>query len=135
MNGLPWWYFYKERGPLDGHHLESVDPGVAQWNAIGPERTIGCVVGHKISMLQDLERGRPLEIDALVSAVQEMGRLVKSQHPRSTRYLRWCRNVAARLDSAGQSRLTGVGSAEKRDGSAQRFGVNAAIRGAMAMVE
>src|ERR1019366_4488920 len=22
MNGIPWWYFYKERGPLDGHHLE-----------------------------------------------------------------------------------------------------------------
>ncbi len=38
MNGIPWWYFYKEGGPLDGHHLESVDPGGAQWNAIGPER-------------------------------------------------------------------------------------------------
>jgi 2-dehydropantoate 2-reductase len=36
----------------------------------------GSVVGHKISMLQDLERGRSLEIDALVTAVQEMGRLV-----------------------------------------------------------
>src|ERR1700730_18105248 len=44
MNGIPWWYFYKERGPLDGHHLDSVDPGAAQWNAIGPERAIGCVV-------------------------------------------------------------------------------------------
>src|ERR1700724_1616329 len=44
MNGLPWWYFYKERGPLEGHHLQSVDPGAAQWNAIGPERAIGCVV-------------------------------------------------------------------------------------------
>ena len=206
MNGIPWWYFYKERGPLDGHHLESVDPGAAQWNAIGPERAIGCVVdpacevvapgviehrlfkrftigepdgstsdrivalrdalvsagfdapirdtirwniwlklwgnvcfnpisaltlatldrvtsepglralcksmmaeaqaitaslgltipeqmmerrlnaagsvvGHKISMLQDLERGRSLEIDALVTAVQEMGRLVKVATP------------------------------------------------------
>ncbi len=30
---------------------------------------------HKMSMLQDLERGRPLEIDALVTAVQELGRL------------------------------------------------------------
>jgi len=206
MNGLPWWYFYKERGPFDGRHLESVDPGAAQWNAIGPERAIGCVVdpaaevvapgviehhlykrftigepdgstseravalrdalvsagfevplrdnirwsiwlklwgnvcfnpisaltlatldrvtsepglralcksmmaearaittslglnipeqmmerrlnaagsvvGHKISMLQDLERGRPLEIDALVTAVQEVGRLVKIATP------------------------------------------------------
>jgi 2-dehydropantoate 2-reductase len=30
---------------------------------------------HKMSMLQDLERGRSLEIDALVTAVQELGRL------------------------------------------------------------
>jgi 2-dehydropantoate 2-reductase len=36
----------------------------------------GTVVGHKMSMLQDLERGRSLEIDALVTAVQELGRLV-----------------------------------------------------------
>jgi 2-dehydropantoate 2-reductase len=35
----------------------------------------GKVGAHKTSMLQDLERGRPLEIDALVTAVQELGRL------------------------------------------------------------
>jgi 2-dehydropantoate 2-reductase len=206
MNGIPWWYFYREGGPLDNHHLESVDPGGAQWTAIGPERAIGCVVdpacevvapgviehrlfkrftigepdgsnsdrvialrdalvsasfdapiresirwniwlklwgnvcfnpisaltlatldrvtaepglralcksmmaeaqavaaalgvaipeqmmerrlnaagsvaGHKISMLQDLERGRSLEIDALVTAVQELGRLVAVATP------------------------------------------------------
>ncbi|MBU6506360.1 MAG: oxidoreductase, partial [Alphaproteobacteria bacterium] len=34
------------------------------------------VGAHKTSMLQDLERGRPLEIDALVTAVQDLGRLV-----------------------------------------------------------
>lgn len=31
------------------------------------------VGAHKTSMLQDLERGRPLEIDALVAAVSELG--------------------------------------------------------------
>jgi 2-dehydropantoate 2-reductase len=35
----------------------------------------GSLVGHKMSMLQDLERGRRLEIDALVTAVQELGSL------------------------------------------------------------
>jgi len=35
----------------------------------------GAIGGHKMSMLQDLERGRFLEIDALVTAVQELGRL------------------------------------------------------------
>ncbi len=44
MNGIPWWYFYKEGGPFEGRHLESVDAGARQWNLIGPERAIGCVV-------------------------------------------------------------------------------------------
>jgi 2-dehydropantoate 2-reductase len=34
------------------------------------------VGAHKTSMLQDLEAGRPLELDALVAAVPEMGQLV-----------------------------------------------------------
>jgi 2-dehydropantoate 2-reductase len=36
---------------------------------------------HKMSMLQDLERGRSLEIDALVGVVQELGRLTAIQTP------------------------------------------------------
>jgi 2-dehydropantoate 2-reductase len=39
------------------------------------------VGAHKTSMLQDLERGRPMEIDALVSAVQELGRLTATPTP------------------------------------------------------
>ena len=41
----------------------------------------GDVGEHKTSMLQDLERGRPMEIDALVSAVQELGRLTDRSTP------------------------------------------------------
>jgi 2-dehydropantoate 2-reductase len=205
QNGVPWWYFYKLDGPWENHRLESVDPGAIQWDNIGPERTVGCVVypaahiekpgvikhtygnkftlgepdgsisercqrlsdameatelrapirdnirddiwkklwgnlcfnpisaltgatldvvatdiptrilarhmmteaqevgeklgvdfridihrringaaevgAHKTSMLQDLENGKPMEIDALVSAVQEMGRLASIQTP------------------------------------------------------
>jgi 2-dehydropantoate 2-reductase len=44
MNGIPWWYFYKAGGPFEGRHLESVDVGGRQWNSLGPERAIGCVV-------------------------------------------------------------------------------------------
>jgi 2-dehydropantoate 2-reductase len=44
MNGIPWWYFYGTGGRFEGHHLQSVDPGGRQWNAIGPNRAIGCVV-------------------------------------------------------------------------------------------
>ncbi len=39
------------------------------------------VGAHKTSMLQDLEMGRPMEIDALVGTVAEMGRLVGVDTP------------------------------------------------------
>ena len=39
------------------------------------------VGAHKTSMLQDLEMGRPLEIDALVASVSELGRLVDLPTP------------------------------------------------------
>lgn len=35
----------------------------------------GAVGAHKTSMLQDLERGRAMEIDPLVTVVQELGTL------------------------------------------------------------
>jgi 2-dehydropantoate 2-reductase len=205
VNGVPWWYFHRLDGPYEGRRLASVDPGDVQWDGIGPERVVGCVVypaaevvepgvvqlvegdrftlgepsgektarierladaligaglkapirakirdeiwvklwgnlsfnpisalthatldaicadegtravarammveaqaiaerlgvrfpipvdkriagaaavgAHKTSMLQDLERGRPMEIDALVAAVQEMGHLVEVPTP------------------------------------------------------
>jgi 2-dehydropantoate 2-reductase len=36
---------------------------------------------HKTSMLQDLERDRPMEIDALVSSVQELGSITNVPTP------------------------------------------------------
>jgi 2-dehydropantoate 2-reductase len=205
VNGVPWWYFYELDGAYRDKRLETVDPGNVQWDGIGPQRVLGCVVypaaevpepgviqhiegnrfslgepggekseralalskalsavglkapvrpkirdeiwvklwgnlsfnpisalthatldevctydgtravargmmveaqeiaeklgvrfpidvdkriaggaavgAHKTSMLQDLERGRPMEIDALVTAVQEMGNLVDVPTP------------------------------------------------------
>src|SRR3954471_16090294 len=205
VNGIPYWYFHKHGGALEGSTLESIDPGGRQWRELGPERALGCIVypateieapgvirhvygdrfpigepsgamtedvqrlaevflkagmqapardpirdeiclklwgnvclnpisalahatldvicsdpatralskaimletqaiaetfgiqfrvsverriegarkvgAHKASMLQDLERGRPMEIDPLVSVVQEMGRLTKIPTP------------------------------------------------------
>jgi 2-dehydropantoate 2-reductase len=205
VNGIPYWYFYRHGGAWEGSTLESIDPGGKQWQLLGPERAIGCVVnpatevvepgvikhvygnkfplgepsgertervtrlasamelaglkapvldnirdeiwlklwgnlcfnpisaltcatldeiandpgtralakcmmleakeigdrlsvhfrvdverringagavvGHKTSMLQDLERGRPMEIDALVTVVQELGKLVSVPTP------------------------------------------------------
>jgi 2-dehydropantoate 2-reductase len=42
----------------------------------------GAAVGaHRTSMLQDLDAGRPMEIDALVTAVQELGQLTQTPTP------------------------------------------------------
>ncbi len=48
------------------------------------ERRINGAAGvgaHRTSMLQDLEKGRQLEIDALLTCVQEMGRMVAAETP------------------------------------------------------
>lgn len=44
QNGVPWWYFHRLAGPHEDKRLETVDPGGTVWDAIGPERAIGCVV-------------------------------------------------------------------------------------------
>jgi len=44
VNGFPWWYFHGFGDPYEGHQVHAVDPGGAQWNAIGPDRVVGCVV-------------------------------------------------------------------------------------------
>ena len=44
VNGVPWWYFHGADGKYKNKQLESVDPGNKQWDGIGPERAIGCVV-------------------------------------------------------------------------------------------
>jgi len=43
-NGIPWWYFYDLDGSLRDYKLKSIDPDGRQWDLIGPERAIGCVV-------------------------------------------------------------------------------------------
>jgi 2-dehydropantoate 2-reductase len=49
---------------------------------------------HKTSMLQDLERGRPMEIDALLGAVVELGRMTDQPTPVSSAVLALVRERA-----------------------------------------
>ncbi len=44
QNGVPWWYFHELDGPHEGTRVASVDPANRQWEMIGPDRAIGCVV-------------------------------------------------------------------------------------------
>ena len=51
QNGIPWWYFQRHGGDLEGIHLASVDPGGVVANAIDPRRVIGCVVYPATSLV------------------------------------------------------------------------------------
>ncbi|MES3003055.1 MAG: 2-dehydropantoate 2-reductase [Pseudomonadota bacterium] len=44
QNGIPFWYFHKHGGPLEGSHVLSVDPQSILAQRIPPWRVIGCVV-------------------------------------------------------------------------------------------
>ncbi|MEP3112628.1 2-dehydropantoate 2-reductase [Nisaea sp.] len=44
QNGVPWWYFFGVNSAYQNLRLNSVDPDDRQWDLIGPQRAIGCVV-------------------------------------------------------------------------------------------
>ncbi len=44
QNGIPWWYFQRHGGELEGIHLETVDPGGMIGRTIDPRRVIACIV-------------------------------------------------------------------------------------------
>ena len=84
---------------------QAVAEGLGIRFAIDVDKRIGgaAEVGrHKTSMLQDLEKGRPLEIEALLGAVVEMGAWVDAPTPIGSAILSLVRQRAA-LAAAGST--------------------------------
>jgi 2-dehydropantoate 2-reductase len=44
INGLPWWYFHREGGDLDGTAVRALDPQERMFAALHPDHLLGCVV-------------------------------------------------------------------------------------------
>ena len=44
INGLPWWYFYKEGGNFEGRPIDCLDPDGRMLSALDPKHILGCVV-------------------------------------------------------------------------------------------
>jgi len=44
INGLPWWYFYREGSANDGSRIQCLDPDGAMRHALDPSHLLGCVV-------------------------------------------------------------------------------------------
>ena len=78
-------------GKLDVTFKVSIDRRIAGAEKVG---------AHKTSMLQDIEAGRPIEIEALVGSVIELGRLTGTPTPRIETVYALMRLLAQRLDTA-----------------------------------
>jgi len=44
INGLPWWYFYREPGPHAGRRVHALDPAGTMFADLDCARVLGCVV-------------------------------------------------------------------------------------------
>ena len=44
INGLPWWYFFREGGRFDGQSVACLDPAGTLFDALDPKHILGCVV-------------------------------------------------------------------------------------------
>ncbi len=52
QNGIPWWYFERHGGPLEGTRLRTVDPDGAIARNIETRRVVGCVVYPATSLVE-----------------------------------------------------------------------------------
>ena len=52
QNGIPWWYFQKHGGPLEGRRIERLDPYGIVSEAIAADRVIGCIVYPSASIAE-----------------------------------------------------------------------------------
>ena len=88
QNGIPWWYFERHGGDLDGIHLQTVDPGGLVARAIDPNRVIGCIVYPATSLVS------PGVVRHAEGERFSLGELDGSQSPR-------CVELSRALMSAG----------------------------------
>lgn len=88
QNGIPWWYFQRHGGELDGLVLETIDPGGLLARALDPDHVVGCVIYCPITLLGPgivehqgplrLELGRPdgritQKLEIIVQAFESAG--------------------------------------------------------------
>jgi len=52
QNGIPWWYFQRHGGELDGLQLEKVDPGGVIAGAIEPQRVVGSIAYFSTEIIE-----------------------------------------------------------------------------------
>ena len=92
--GIPFWYFHAHGGDLEGHTLQTVDPGGRIANAIGNERVIGCVITSSNTV------EAPGSVRNIGNRVFALGEPDRTQSQRLS-------DIASLLESAGLTAPTG----------------------------
>jgi 2-dehydropantoate 2-reductase len=88
INGLPWWYFHKEGGALDGQRVGALDPAGTMFAALDCAHIVGCVVhvaaeqrapgevhhtGGRRLMLGEPDRSRSERLQRVCAVLTEAG--------------------------------------------------------------
>jgi 2-dehydropantoate 2-reductase len=88
INGVPWWYFFREGGAFDGQAVQALDAGGQMLADLDPHRIIGCVVhasgevtepgtvrwnGQKTFVLGEPDGSLSRRLNGLAGAMQRAG--------------------------------------------------------------
>lgn len=88
INGLPWWYFHKDGGALDGQSIGALDPAGSMFAALDCTHIVGCVVhvaaeqrapgevhhtGGRQLMLGEPDRSRSERLQRVCAVLTEAG--------------------------------------------------------------
>ena len=88
INGVPWWYFFREGGRFDGERVQCLDADGAMQRALDPHHIIGCVVhaagevtapgevswnGQKLFVVGEPDGGLSRRLNALAEAMVKAG--------------------------------------------------------------
>ena len=92
INGVPWWYFFREGGEHDGTHLQSIDPSGTGLRSLDPHHLIGCVVyaaaevtapgeirsnGNRVFQLGEPDGSLSRRLNGLAEVMQRAGHVPK----------------------------------------------------------
>ena len=88
INGVPWWYFFREGGRFDGEPVRTLDPHGAMLGTLDPHHILGCVVhasgevtapgevtwnGQKLFVLGEPDGSLSRRLNGLADALHQAG--------------------------------------------------------------
>ena len=106
INGLPWWYFFREGGKFDGQPVACLDPAGKLFEALDPAHILGCVVhaaaevpepgvvrhtAGRVFLLGEPDRSRSARAEELVAAMNAAG--FEAKHAADIRVEIWIKLI------------------------------------------